>query len=85
MLTRICQGPDLDISLEDAEAACFDDHLDLLEECLLCTDWTQLTRDHSLDSFFLTIVNYDLESEGGAFSAYLEITVVAAECCTPVP
>lgn len=86
-LTRVCIGPDqkpiFDIDLEDKEAACFDDHLDLIEECLLCHDWTTFRRDHGIDSMQMVATTHDVESDGGAFSAYIEIAIVASECCTP--
>lgn len=84
-LTRICMGPDqepvFDWGLEDAEAACFDDHLEVLEDCVQCGDWSQLKIDHALERFRYVETNHDIESDGGGFSAYIEITIVAAECC----
>lgn len=91
VLTRVCMGPDqsesFDWQREDAEAACFDDDLDLLEECVKCMDWSQLVRDHSLTELFYAGTTHDVESDGGGYSAYIELTVVAAECCSiaPVP
>jgi hypothetical protein len=84
-LTRVCMGPDqeqvFDWSLEDAEAACFDDHLELLEDCVQCGDWSLLRQTHHLERFRYVETNHDIESDGGGFSAYIEITIVAAECC----
>lgn len=87
-LTRVCMGPDqepaFNWALEDAETACFMDDLDLLEECLQCTDWTQVKTDNSLYSLRYDGTTLDIESDGGGYSAYIELTLVAAECC-PAP
>lgn len=87
-LTRVCMGPDqqpaFDWALEDAETACFMDDLDLLEECIQCTDWTQVKRDNALYSLRYDGTTLDIESDGGGYSAYIELTLVAAECC-PTP
>lgn len=90
-LTRICMGPDqseeFDWRLEHEETVCFNDHLDLLEECIKCMDWTQLVRDHSLIVLSYAGTTHDVESDGGGYSAYIELTIVAGECCSiaPVP
>lgn len=85
VVTNICVAPDaqerFDWRAEDAAAACFDDDIDLIEECLQCADWSQLAADHSITSIRYDGTTYDVESEGGGFSAYLELTIVAAECC----
>lgn len=89
VLTRVCMGADqaesFDWRIEDAEAACFDDDLDLLEECVKCMDWSQLVRDHALSGLSYVGTTHDVETEGGGFSAYIELTIVAAECCTIAP
>jgi hypothetical protein len=87
-LTRICAGPDaqpvFDWAREDGEAACFDDLVDLVEECVQCQDWQQFITDHSIYGVRYDSTTYDVEAEGGAFSAYIELTIQAAECC-PAP
>lgn len=84
-ITRICMGPDQEADfnweLEDAEAACFDDHLEILEDCIQCGDWSQLKAEHALERFRYVETNHDIEADGGGFSAYIEVTIVAAECC----
>lgn len=84
-LTRVCMGPDqepaFDWSLEDAESACFDDHLEILEDCVDCGDWSQVKIDHSLEAIRYENTEYDIEANGGAFSAYIELTLIASECC----
>lgn len=86
-LTRVCMGPDQQPAfaweLEDAEAQCFMDDLDLLEECIQCTDWTEVKNTNSLYSLRYDGTTLDIESTGGGYSAYIELTLVAAECCTP--
>lgn len=90
VLTRVCIGPDqapeFNWDLEDAEAACFNNDLDVLEECIQCSDWSQLRADHSIELSYVG-TTHDIETEGGGYSAYVELTVVAAECCSiePVP
>lgn len=84
VLTRICMGPDASGSfnwqLEDAEAACFDDHLEIVEQCITCSDWSQLRADHKV-TLACRRTEHDVESEGGGFSAYIEIDMRADECC----
>lgn len=86
-LTRICMGPDQEESfnwtLEDAEAACFDNDLELLEDCVQCGDWSELKSTHALERFRYDGTTHDIESDGGGYSAYIEITLVASECCAP--
>jgi hypothetical protein len=85
VITNICAGPDaqetFDWRSEDAAAACFEDDVDLLETCIQCGDWTQLYNDHFLTALRYDGTTFDVESEGGGFSAYIEITLVAGECC----
>lgn len=84
-LTRICMGPDqepvFDWELEDAAAACFSDDLEKVMCCLKKSDWRQLKQDHRLDRFTYVGTTYDVESQGGGYSAYIEMTIVAPECC----
>lgn len=84
-LTRVCAGPDaaevFDWAREDGEAACFDDLVDLVEECVQCGDYSQLVVDHSLYTIRYDTTTFDVESSGGGYSAYIELTLVAAECC----
>lgn len=89
-LTKVCVGPDSQAEFdwigEDAASACFDDLVDLVEECLHCQDWEQFVADHSIYGVRYDSTTYDVESDGGAFSAYIELTIQAAECCpTPGP
>lgn len=88
VLTRVCMGPDQQPSfaweLEDAAAACFDDDLDLIEECLNCMDWTTIMQSHGIDVIYAGTTN-DIEAEGGGYSAYIELTIRARECCTIGP
>lgn len=85
VLTRICMGPDqsleFDWSLEDAASACFDDDLDLIEECLNCMDWSLIRSTHGVDVTYAGTTN-DIETEGGGYSAYIELIVKARECCS---
>jgi hypothetical protein len=84
-ITRICMGPDggeqFNWAREDGEAACFDDHVDAIEECLMCADFGQFTIDHSIYTIQYDTTTFDVESEGGGYSAYIELTIKAAECC----
>lgn len=85
VITNVCAGPDaqerFDWRAEDAAAACFDDDVDLLEQCIQCADWTQLGLDHAISEIRYDGTNYDIESEGGGFSAYIDLTIIANECC----
>lgn len=85
-LTRVCLGPDqqpiFNWELEDAAAACFDDDLDIIEDCINCADWTQVYNDHFLDSIAYVGTTHDVEAEGGGYSAYIELTITARECCS---
>lgn len=86
-ITRVCVGPDqqpgFGWDLEDTAAVCFMDDLDILEECIQCSDWTNVKRANSLYSLRYDGTTLDIESEGGGYSAYVELTMVAGECCTP--
>lgn len=83
--SRICVGPDsspaFDWNGDDAAAACFDDDLDALEDCINCGDWSQLMADHFIERIAYVGTTHDVESEGGGYSAYVELTIVAGECC----
>lgn len=85
ILTEVCMGPDqkpmFDWALEDEVAACFSDDFDLLKKCVRCTDWETLVSDHNLNTFQMSSISYDVESEGGGYSAYIEITATSNECC----
>jgi len=89
VITNICMGPDqtpdFPWDLEDAAAACFMDDLDLLEECVQCMDWSQIRADHSLAEMRYEGTTLDIETDGGGYSAYIELTLVAAECCSLTP
>lgn len=84
-ITDICMGPDsaedFDFDAEDAAAVCFDNEVDAIEACLQCADYTQMRIDHQLYSVKYDNTTFDVESEGGAYSAYIELTIRAAECC----
>lgn len=84
-ITSICMGPDgqptFDFALEDTVAACFDDDVDLIESCLSCTDWTQFYADHGIESMLYVDTTYDVMSEGGGFTAYIQLRITAGECC----
>ncbi len=73
--------PTFDWRLEDAAAACFEDDVDLVEECIQCSDWTQLGADHFIERFVYAGTTFDIETEGGGYSAYIEIDITAGECC----
>lgn len=85
VVTNICIGPDaqqaFDWRNEDAAAACFDADVEIVESCIQCTDWSQLGIDHSISSVTYLSTSYDVESEGGGFSAYIDVRIVAEECC----
>jgi hypothetical protein len=74
-------GEQFNWAREDGEAACFDDHVDAIEECLMCADFGQFTIDHSIYTIQYDTTTFDVESEGGGYSAYIELTIKAAECC----
>lgn len=84
-ITDICMGPDaadeFDFDAEDAAAVCFEDEVDQIEECLQCHNYTQLRLDHQLISVRYDSTTFDVEAEGGGYSAYIELTILAAECC----
>lgn len=86
-ITDICVGPDaaatFDWAAEDAIAACFDNDVQVLERCIECggPGWQQLYRDHGLDTVAYEGTTYDVESDGGGYSAYIELTIVAKVCC----
>lgn len=88
VITRICLRPDVgaggsfDAVAEDAEAACFMDDLDALEACIMCGDWRQIGVDHRVAKLRYDGTSEDVETEGGGYSAYLDITLVGSECCT---
>lgn len=87
VITDICMGPDaaeqFDWAAEDAAAACFDDDVQVIEDCIRCSDWTQIFRDHGLNSIAYEGTTYDVEADGGGYSAYIEITPVAQVCPCP--
>lgn len=84
-ITNICMGPDgkpmFDWQLEDLAAACFEDDVDAIESCLQCMDWSQLRTDHAINQIVYTGTTFDIEAEGGGYSAYIGLQIVAQECC----
>lgn len=84
-ITDICMGPDaaenFDFVLEDAAAVCFDDEVDAIESCMQCYDFEQIRQDNKLMRIAYESTTYDVESDGGGYSAYIEMGIVAAECC----
>lgn len=84
VITDVCMGPDsgkgFDWVGEDEAAACFDDLVDDIERCLKCADWTQFRFDHSAEVSFVDTA-YDIEAQGGGYSAYIQLSIVSDECC----
>lgn len=85
VLTKCCVGIDaeenFDIAGEDHETICFEDDLQILEECIECTDWSQLGLDHDLQSLRLVATERDPMVEGGCVSAYLTVEIIYCESC----
>lgn len=89
-ITDVCMGPDsaeqFDWDAEDAIAACFDDDVQAVEDCIRCRPdqaaWAALYRDHGINSIGYEGTTYDVEADGGGYSAYIELTIVAQACCT---
>ena len=85
VLTKCCDGIDghdfFPTQLEDDETVCFENDLQLLEECIECGDWSQLGLDHGINSIELESTRRDNETEGGCMTAYLTVLIVANECC----
>lgn len=84
-ITSICIGPDgeptFDMDKEDAAAECFDNDVDTIERCIECGDWSTLYAEHFLESLTYEATSYDVEAEGGAYSATITLRIVATECC----
>lgn len=84
-ITKCCLKPDtgdgFDFAAEDHEEVCFENDLQILVDCIRCTDWTQLGLDHGIDGFVLETIRRDGSVEGGCFTAYLNTVVTYNECC----
>ena len=87
VLTDVCMGPDqqptFDWELENDVATCFQLDFDTLKRCVRCIDWRQIRSDHSLNEIEIVGVTYDVETQGGGYSAYIEMSFTSSECCAP--
>lgn len=82
MITRCCTSLDaqeqFDPTLEQKEAQCFLNDLDLLISCINCN----LTAPEDMScGYVLSSVLTDNEREGGCYSATLSIDLTEEECC----
>lgn len=83
-ITRCCvtsdAGLQFNIAAEENETLCFLRDLEVLENCIECTNWRQLSIDHAIDRISLSDTTPGT-TRGGCMDATLSVRIVSTECC----
>lgn len=85
VLTKCCSGIDAQINLdstqESDESICFYRDVEIIEKCIICTDFSQLLFDNGLSNLYLSGTRFDPTVHGGCMTAYIDIVINETFCC----